>query len=82
MEGGGRLEISLGAHVTPSAARNALEETYALEQAAGLRRSVSRRSLLQGDAVEQPDEPDEAREGKRSAGFAGYPGVVRTMRRS
>jgi hypothetical protein len=31
VEGGGRLEISLGAHVTPSAARNAVEETYALE---------------------------------------------------
>jgi hypothetical protein len=63
MEGGGRLEISLGAHVTPSAARNALEETYALEQAAGLKRSVSRRSLLQGHAVEQPDAADGARSG-------------------
>jgi hypothetical protein len=47
MESGMRLGISIGAHVTPSAARNAVEETYALDQAVGPERSVSYRSLLQ-----------------------------------
>jgi hypothetical protein len=61
MAGGGRLEIGSGAHVTASAARNAVEETYALEQAARRRRRVSRRRFLQGHAVEQPDAADGAR---------------------